>query len=42
VDGSFCSEELKRGVSAAERGERQKEKESYCEEKQMLDEVTEE
>jgi hypothetical protein len=44
VDGSRCTEDLKREQQSLERdrgreteGERQRERESYCEERQMTD-----
>jgi hypothetical protein len=42
VNGSLCCEDLKRAVSAAQRGEKQRGRESYCEEKRMPGEATEE
>jgi hypothetical protein len=40
VDGSLCAEDLKMAISAAQHGERQRERESYRKEKWMPDKVT--
>jgi TPP-dependent indolepyruvate ferredoxin oxidoreductase alpha subunit len=37
VDGSLCTEDLKGAISAAERGERARGRESYSEEKLVTD-----
>jgi hypothetical protein len=37
VNGSICAEDLKWTVSAAERRERQREKERHCEEIELID-----